>query len=456
MPAAAEGGGVLVVSSWRPRPGYTLLEAAEIDKRLWSGAAAAGWKVTYKQSGRKSEPNASRRRPALALTAAASADAAASSAASSPVPDAAPAAADGDDAAPAPIRHDYRYYKPDGKQVMNRAKALAEAPEGALPDAEVTALAVRGHRPVDEAAAAAGAPLLPEAGGAIVPAGGAIVPAKKKRGKMSAYDGVKGPTTAYLYYQNEVREAVADEHPEMSTHQLMQEIGRRWRALSDEEKAPYKKKNEDDIARYHRDKRAHAETAAAAAAEVLEGPSGSAAAAQELITDAAEWASAAAAAPRVLGAIARGEHLTGSAAPDADADDDVAAVEWGEEDAWEPPLAPGERTKYRGFPHLSAADNSTRSLCWKGGPLNHQPPKRNHAPPVQHFWAEARRPAASSSAAPQIQGFDPDVKTSFWSAVPSGVHGRMIDRFRGFRAESTPPLPNTPPPRRPTKPPRTR
>ena len=318
---------------------------------------------------------------------------------------------------------------------MNRAKALAEAPEGALPDAQTTALAVRGHRPVEEAAAAAGAPLLPEAGGAIVPAGGAIVPAKKKRGKMSAYDGVKGPTTAYLYYQNEVREAVADEHPEMSTHQLMQEIGRRWRALSDEEKAPYKKKNEDDIARYHRDKRAQAEAAAAAAAEVLEGPSGSAAAAQELITDAAEWASAAAAAPRVLGAIARGEHLTGSAAADADADADVAAVEWGEEDAWEPPLAPGERTKYRGFPHLSAADNSTRSLCWKGGPLNHQPPKRNHAPPVQHFWAETRRPAASSSAAPQIQGFDPDVKTSFWSAVPSGVHGRMIDRFRGFRAE---------------------
>ena len=46
-----------------------------------------------------------------------------------------------------------------------------------------------------------------------MPAGGAIVPAKKKRGKMSAYDGVKGPTTAYLYYQNETREAVADEHP---------------------------------------------------------------------------------------------------------------------------------------------------------------------------------------------------------------------------------------------------
>ena len=109
-----------------------------------------------------------------------------------------------------------------------------------------------------------------------MPAGGAIVPAKKKRGKMSAYDGVKGPTTAYLYYQNEVREAVADEHPEMSTHQLMQEIGRRWRALSDEEKAPYKKKNEDDIARYHRDKRAQAGPPPPPPPKCLEGPSGSA------------------------------------------------------------------------------------------------------------------------------------------------------------------------------------
>ena len=103
-----------------------------------------------------------------------------------------------------------------------RARKAAPPAEEVTSDVDQAATSeapARAPRASQKPAAASATP--PESAEAETPP-----PAKKKRGKMSAYDGVKGPTTAYLYYQNEVREAVADEHPEMSTHQLMQEIGR--------------------------------------------------------------------------------------------------------------------------------------------------------------------------------------------------------------------------------------
>jgi len=94
---------------------------------------------------------------------------------------------------------------------------------------------------------------------------GAIVPNARKRGRPSATgDGTspeagnengnarprkprpkrdpnqpKRPATAYLLYQNEMREVYKSKHPEMTNKELLQELSRVWHILPLEKKQPY-------------------------------------------------------------------------------------------------------------------------------------------------------------------------------------------------------------------------
>lgn len=54
----------------------------------------------------------------------------------------------------------------------------------------------------------------------------------------------KKPASAYMLFSKEMRPTVVEENPDMSFGEVGRELGARWRALSDDEKAKYKKKPE--------------------------------------------------------------------------------------------------------------------------------------------------------------------------------------------------------------------
>lgn len=51
----------------------------------------------------------------------------------------------------------------------------------------------------------------------------------------------KKPLTGYMLFAKEMRPVVKEEQPELSFGELGKELGARWRALSDDAKAKYKK-----------------------------------------------------------------------------------------------------------------------------------------------------------------------------------------------------------------------
>ena len=62
----------------------------------------------------------------------------------------------------------------------------------------------------------------------------AVKPAKKKRAP-----------SAYLLFSNETRVTVKTEEPEMVAKEVMKELARRWKGLTDEEKAPWQQKAQE-------------------------------------------------------------------------------------------------------------------------------------------------------------------------------------------------------------------
>lgn len=80
--------------------------------------------------------------------------------------------------------------------------------------------------------------------------------APKKRGGKPKKErtGPKRPTSAYLYFCEAMRNKVKEENPDMSGKDITTELGKRWKSLSEKEKAPYNAKGEQDRARYAEEK----------------------------------------------------------------------------------------------------------------------------------------------------------------------------------------------------------
>jgi hypothetical protein len=78
----------------------------------------------------------------------------------------------------------------------------------------------------------------------------------KKRGGKAKKErtGPKRPTSAYLYFCEAMRNKVKEENPDMSGKDITTELGKRWKSLSEKEKAPYLAKGEQDRARYAEEK----------------------------------------------------------------------------------------------------------------------------------------------------------------------------------------------------------
>jgi len=80
----------------------------------------------------------------------------------------------------------------------------------------------------------------------------------------------KKASTAYILFSNDMRQQVKASNPEMKSNQLMVELGRLWKLLSDEEKAVYNTKFEEEKARYAQEMASYSPPAAQEAHKKVE------------------------------------------------------------------------------------------------------------------------------------------------------------------------------------------
>ncbi|KAG1767705.1 hypothetical protein EV702DRAFT_1146168 [Suillus placidus] len=96
------------------------------------------------------------------------------------------------------------------------------------------------------------------------------LPTKRKREKkIKDPNAPKGPASAYILFQNDIRSAYKKEHPDMSNKELLRLIGDQWKTLADDKKDFYrdqhgraKKKHEVDLAAYNAQNPDHVPTEA--------------------------------------------------------------------------------------------------------------------------------------------------------------------------------------------------
>jgi len=86
--------------------------------------------------------------------------------------------------------------------------------------------------------------------------GGEDVLKKKKRAKKDP-NAPKRALSAFFFFSNEKRQEVSGEHPEWKVGQIAQELGVRWKALSEEERVIFDKKAHDDKERYAEEMRVY-------------------------------------------------------------------------------------------------------------------------------------------------------------------------------------------------------
>lgn len=69
--------------------------------------------------------------------------------------------------------------------------------------------------------------------------------------------------SAFFFFSNERRQQVQQDHPEWKVSQVAQELGKVWKAMSEEEKQVYERKANEDKARYAEEMKNYREQVAA-------------------------------------------------------------------------------------------------------------------------------------------------------------------------------------------------
>jgi hypothetical protein len=73
--------------------------------------------------------------------------------------------------------------------------------------------------------------------------------------RKEAPDGhIKRPMSAFMWFINQNREAYTKKHPEAKLTQITSELSKQWQALSEKDRQPYVKKNEEDKARFQKER----------------------------------------------------------------------------------------------------------------------------------------------------------------------------------------------------------
>lgn len=76
---------------------------------------------------------------------------------------------------------------------------------------------------------------------------------KAKKPKIRRRDLVKPHCTPYIHYSTHTRAAIKKDHPEMKQPEIVKELGRRWKELTEEEKLPWKQMSDRDKERHTRE-----------------------------------------------------------------------------------------------------------------------------------------------------------------------------------------------------------
>lgn len=78
-----------------------------------------------------------------------------------------------------------------------------------------------------------------------------VKPAGTKKTKR---EGPKRPLSAYMYFAQERRKIISGQNPGLNLAEMSKTIGAEWQELNDDQKTKYKKMQEEDKARYEREK----------------------------------------------------------------------------------------------------------------------------------------------------------------------------------------------------------
>lgn len=131
------------------------------------------------------------------------------------------------------------------------------------------AMANGAHPGVAAAAAAAGADTATAAG----TAGANGKPVKKmsklqkrKEKRLRDPEAPKRPPSAYLLFQNEVREEIRKKHPGMPYSEVLGKVSEAWKALTDEQRRVYQDKTTENMAIWNQQKKDHEANMAAQSA----------------------------------------------------------------------------------------------------------------------------------------------------------------------------------------------
>ena len=81
---------------------------------------------------------------------------------------------------------------------------------------------------------------------------------KQKRAKKDK-DAPKRALSAFFFYNQERRETLKKEKPDLNNKDIIRTMSTEWNALSDEKKKPYMEKAEADKKRYEAEKKAYDE-----------------------------------------------------------------------------------------------------------------------------------------------------------------------------------------------------
>lgn len=66
---------------------------------------------------------------------------------------------------------------------------------------------------------------------------------------------LKRPPTAYMFFTKQARKEVKEEHPEIANSEILAEVARKWKNMSDDEKKPFKDQSEVASEKYYSEKR---------------------------------------------------------------------------------------------------------------------------------------------------------------------------------------------------------
>lgn len=83
------------------------------------------------------------------------------------------------------------------------------------------------------------------------------MPPKKHLKRKKDPKAPKRALSAYMYFANENRKHVVDEHPNVKFGEIGKLLGERWKELDPHDKKPYEKLAMDDKVRYKHEKEAY-------------------------------------------------------------------------------------------------------------------------------------------------------------------------------------------------------